>query len=260
MDQVKRKMMLGLATTAVVWCGCLVGCSTSNKDALVAPQPTIAPYESANGDVLWAVVPLRNESGTSQVDVGAISDQIVVAAEEVQGVRALPLNRTLEAMRAQRMSAVRTPGDARLLANAMGVDGIIVGTITAYDPYTPTIGLSLALYARPGSPVDRSMKRVDPKLLQAAATDKTPTSGSVFIDQPMATTSELLDAKNNGVLMELKSYAEGRSDPNSALGWKRYTASMVLYSEFAAHKAVASLVQSEWIRAAGADPGRMTDR
>lgn len=259
MDQRTRKNLVGLMTAAVVWCGCAAGCATSTKDALVAPQQTLAPYET-NGDVLWAVVPLRNESGTSQVDVGAISDQIVAAAEEVRGVRALPLNRTLEAMRAQRMAAVRTPGDARQLANAMGVDGIIVGSITAYDPYTPTLGLSLALFARPGSPVDRSMKRLDPKALQASATDTTPTSGSIYTDQPMATASELLDAKNNGVLMELKSYAEGRGDPNSALGWRRYTASMPLYAEFAAHKAVGALIQSEWIRAAGADQGRMSDR
>lgn len=259
MAEVNANKMLVLAAHAVAWCGLISGCASSNKDALVVPQSTIAPYET-NGDVLWAVVPLRNESGTSHVDVGAISDQVVAAAEEVRGIRALPLNRTLEAMRAQRLSAVRTPGDARQLANAMGVDGIIVGSITAYDPYTPTLGLSLALYARPGSPVDRTMKRVDPKVLQASATDTTPTSGSMYVDQPMATASELLDAKNQGVLMELKSYAEGRSDPNSALGWRRYTASMVLYSEFAAHKAVGSLVQSEWIRAAGVDPSRMTDR
>lgn len=259
MVQMNTKNMLGLSALVVACCGLISGCASSNKDALVAPQPTIAPYET-NGDILWAVVPLRNESGASQVDVGAISDQVVAAAEEVRGIRALPLNRTLEAMRAQRMSAVRTPGEARQLANAMGVDGIIVGTITAYDPYTPTIGLSLALFARPGSPVDRSMKRIDPKTLQASATDTTPTSGSIYLDQPMATASELLDAKNNGVLMELKSYAEGRSDPNSALGWRRYTASMMLYSEFAAHKAVDSLVQSEWIRAAGVDPGRTSDR
>ncbi len=259
MDSMHAKKMLGLAATTVVCCGLFLGCASSSKDALIAPQATIAPYETS-GDVLWAVVPLRNESGTSQVDVGAISDHIVAAAEEVRGVRALPLNRTLEAMRAQRMSAVRTPGDARQLANAMGVDGIIVGSITAYDPYTPTIGLTLALYARPGSPVDRSMKRIDPKMLQASATDTTPTSGSMYVDPPMSTASELLDAKNQGVLMELKSYAEGRSDPNSALGWKRYTASMMLYAEFAAHKAVGSLVQSEWIRAAGVDPARTSDR
>lgn len=259
MESVIAKKMLSLAMTTVACCGLFSGCASSSKDALVAPQATIAPYET-NGDVLWAVVPLRNESGTSQVDVGAISDHIVAAAEEVRGVRALPLNRTLDAMRAQRMSAIRTPGDARQLANAMGVDGIIIGSITAYDPYTPTIGLSLALYARPGSPVDRSMKRIDPKALQASATDTTPTSGSMYVDQPMSTASELLDAKNQGVLMELKSYAEGRSDPNSALGWKRYTASMMLYSEFAAHKAVGSLVQSEWIRAAGVDPARTSER
>lgn len=240
------------------------GCASSSKDALIAPQATLAPYEAARGDVLWAVAPLRNESGTSEADVGAISDALVAAAEEVRGVRALPLNRTLEAMRALRMAAVRTPGDARQLAQAMGVDGVLVGSITAYDPYTPVLGMSLALYARPGALADRNGRKLDARALQTAATDATPIVGSVHADAPLATASELLDAKNHQVLMDLKQYAEGRSDASApavgGLGWKKYTASMPLYAEFAAHQTVRALLQSEWIRVSGVDWGRGEDR
>jgi hypothetical protein len=62
--------------------------------------------------------------------------------------------------------------------------------------------------------------------------------------------SEHLDAKNHQVLMDVKSYAEGRHDPKTALGWKRFTASMDLYTEFAAWRTVGQLVDHEWIRLA----------
>jgi len=62
--------------------------------------------------------------------------------------------------------------------------------------------------------------------------------------------SEFLDGKNHQVVMDVQAYATGRHDPNSALAWRRYLASMDLYSEFAAWHAVGRLIDHEWIRLA----------
>jgi hypothetical protein len=75
-------------------------------------------------------------------------------------------------MRALEFPAVRTPIEAQQLARAMGVDGIVAGTITAYDPYDPPVfGLSLALYAQPSLGGDGGGPLSDPRLLSFQATD-----------------------------------------------------------------------------------------
>jgi hypothetical protein len=224
----------------------LAGCASAPRDMLVAPRTLTAPYDSSRGDVVWAVTPLRNESGVSEARGEVLGDKLVAAAEEVQGVRCVPLNRTLMAMRALEMDAVRSPGDARKLAELLGVDGILVGSITAWDPYTPVLGLSVALYARPGAALGHraALGARDASTMTADAGGP----GS-FGDGPLAIVSEHLDAKNNAVLMDIRSYGEGRQSGASALGWKRYTESMDLFGEFAAYRIVDGILQREWVRA-----------
>ena len=61
-------------------------------------QPIVlrAPYETER---VWAVVPFANESGVSNADGVAVADRFVSEIEQVEGLRCLPLNRTLAAMR-----------------------------------------------------------------------------------------------------------------------------------------------------------------
>lgn len=225
-------------------------CVTSRRSALDQPTVVLAPYDRSGGEPLVAVVPLANESGTTLADPEAISDQLVAALAEVDGVRCLPLNRTLAAMAALDMPVVASPGDARRLAQAMNVDGLVVGSLTAYDPYNPpVIGLNLALYARGESMAEPDGPRLDTRSLTASATD--PGLGaSAFREHPVATVAEHLDAKNHGVLASVQDYARGRHDPDSPLGWRRYVSSMPLFSEFAAHHAVAGLMHAETARVA----------
>jgi len=95
----------------------LAACSSSNKPDLEAPRQILAPYDPMAGEVLWAIAPLRNETGTSLLDPLEVSDEIVAAAEQAQGVRALPLNRSLEAMRALELAQISTPAEARQLTS-----------------------------------------------------------------------------------------------------------------------------------------------
>lgn len=235
---------LSLALAPALLC---VGCAGPAPE-LTAPQITLAPYESPS-EVLWAVAPLRNESGTSAVDPMTVSDKLVAAAEEIRGVRCLPLNRTLETMRALKMPGLATPGDIAKLAQQMGVDGLLVGSVTAYDPYTPSIGLSLVLWAKPGSAMDGMVlsKGVDPRTLQFQARELPP-SANRRNDGVVASVSEFLDGKNHQVLLDVRNFASGRSKPTDALNWKRYVASMPLFEEFAANYALSRLMHSEWIR------------
>lgn len=246
-----RRSTFARALFGAALLSCLAaGCGT-NKGQLVAPHTLGAPYDTSRGEVLWAVVPLRNESGTTIADSYEISDKVVAAAAQVRGVRMLPLNRTIATMRALKMTGLASPADAKRLASEMGVDGLIVGSITAWDPYDPPkLGLALALYTRPGAMDRPGTDTLDTRTLEYQPTDYQYFPRSSYDSAPASVVSEFLDGKNHQVLMDVRTYATGRHDPNTALGWHRYLASMDLYSEFAAWHTVGRLIDHEWIRLA----------
>ncbi len=220
------------------------------QPGLVPPSVTISPYGENPAGPLWAVVPLQNESGTSTVDSLLVSDAVVAAASEVRGISAVPLNRTIQAMRALELTSIQTPAQARMLARAMGVDGVLIGSITAYDPYDPPVmGLSLALYL-----ANETSAGFGPGIgiqeLLYQPTDQLGGRGGAPSRVPASAIALHLDAQNHDVLMEVKRYASGRSDPADANNWRRYTRSMALYTKFAAHQALEQLIQNEWIRLA----------
>ncbi len=241
----------------------LGACTGSRKDVLVQPETLSAPrYPGLSGRApVWAVAPLRNESGVSVVDPLVVTDQLARQAHAVDGLDVIPLNRTIAVMRALRMDEVQSPVEARRLAEALGADAIIVGTMTAWDPYNPPkIGLSLALFARDGSPMvwsppaqpvsGRSQDTPETFALETSGRDTTLVSAG-FSDEPMSTASEHLDGANHAVQMQVKNYARGRHDTVSALGWRRYLASMPLYTEFVSHRLVGRLLEEERRRVGG---------
>ena len=240
----RASLALDVALLLVTLLG--AGCA-ADKDARVPPQVLVAPYDSSKGEALWAVVPLANESGVSFADTGLVADALVSKVDEARGIACLPLNRTIGAMRARGLTAIRSPADARMLMNALGVDALLVGSITAYDPYNPPkLGIVLAIFATENRPSDG----VDPMKLQAAYTDQDPKVRTQFLDKPIATISEHFDGANHEVQLAIQRYASGRSEPASALGWRGMLASMDLYVEFAAHEAVSRLLEQERLRLA----------
>ncbi len=219
----------------------LLGASCATQPDLVAPEVLVSPYAGRAESPLWAVAPLINESGTSAADNLAVTDAVVAKVAEARGLACVPTNRVIAAMRALGLASVASPADARRLADALGVDALVVGSITAYDPYDPpTLGLTLGVIHRnaPGS-------TLNPRQLQnAAAEPATPVSAGA----PSIVVSEHLDGKNHDVLFSLKRYADGRHNPQAALGWRSYLASMNLFTEFAAYWTVGRLLDGERLR------------
>jgi hypothetical protein len=256
MTTVKTMLRTGFSLRAPAMLACALllllagtpGCQS--KPELVAPELLISPYDLTETEALWAVAPLANESGTTAVDVLAVSDAIVGKLTETEGIAALPMNRTLAAMRALQLPGVRSPAEARALAEALGVDAIIVGSITAYDPYNPpTIGLTLALYTRSAPPSNAPEE--DPRSFRSAATETAPPR-STFTDAPSSVVIEQLPGNNHAVKMNVRQYAEGRHKQGSALGWEEYLASMDRYTDFAAYWVVRRLLEEERLRLARA--------
>ena len=71
---------------------------------------------------------------------------------------------------------------------------------------------------------------------------------SSYDGAPTSVISEHLDARNHEVLVAVQHYAYGRDDPRLSLGWRRYTASMDLFTQFGAARAVDRLLESESAR------------
>ncbi|MGQ0626570.1 MAG: hypothetical protein ACT4PL_00530 [Phycisphaerales bacterium] len=252
----KNPLLRGMrlsATMGLVLIAMTGGCAPS-EEVLTRPFALSAPYPVLSPLPLWAVAPLNNESGTSAVDALALTDTVIGKVSEVQGLATIPLNRTLAAMRALRISAIRSPEDARRVADALGADAIVVGSITAYDPYNPPkLGITLGLFSGGKSRVmgtAPSESGLDPAALQRAATE-----GGIKAATPRpeaeSIVSTYLDANNHGVLLDLQGYAAGRHDRTGPLGWRKYLVSMDLYAEFAAFQTVERLLVAEQARVSG---------
>ena len=242
-----------LALVAVIAAACSLGsCGPKERGRLDVPEVLVAPYDSTRGTVLWAVVPLTNESGASFVDQMAVSDALVTKIAETRGLSCLPLNRTIAAMRALGSKSVNSPNQAKALANALGADGLVVGSITAYDPYNPPkIGLNLALFTRDGGQMDQA---IDPFGISIQYSEFMKRITTQYNERPASVVTLHLDGSNHEVLMDLKRYQTGRHDVDSALGWRTALMNMDLYTQFAAYEAVGRLLEMERMRVAQPAP------
>lgn len=240
------KRVVASVVLVVGLCLTNVGCGGSS---LTPPDTLVSPYDSAYGEALWAVAPLVNESGTTILELDALTDALVRSCQQIEGVRCLPLNRVLSEMRGLGMSStVRTPDEAAALASRLGVNGLIVGTVTDYDPYNPPkLGMSLVLQS--GAALSRQAG-LNLDGLRGGATTSETGSTARYTELPNASISIVFDGRNHATLMEMRRYASGRHDPGTASGWRTYLTSMPLFSEFAAHAAVGRLLDEERLRLA----------
>lgn len=224
--------------------GLLTGCETPMVEHRIE-----APYAQRQ---VWAVAPLRNESGSRYADGMQVADHLTRSFEQVQGIDALPLNRVLQAMDALKLTGIQSREDAIHLREVLGVDALVVGTVTHYDAYDPPkIGLALDLYAWP---LDRRGKGLDIRGLSWAPTaDKAGIRrGTLYRpDQPVTTVSGYFDASGVGTKQLLDDYAYGRgSTPNTLHERRLYTINMNLFQEFAGHEMGSQLIWAEWRRLA----------
>lgn len=259
--------ILALALTMALTQGC-----AQNQEELVSPNVLRAPlYPSETpGDVLWAVAPLANESGVSIVDELVITDTLLNQIHQVKGISVVPLNRTIGAMRVAGLNRLSSPEEALELAELLGVDAIVVGSITAWDPYNPPrIGFNLALFVRPGSmgyggdPLSPAVGGMDDPIAFSTSTAGDTAwqreAESSYGTSPTSVASDHLDGASHEVQMAVRSYAYGRTETVSALGWRRYLASMPLFADFACFEMTDRLLDAESRRllkqSAAAEPG-----
>jgi len=239
-EQVRLILLSVLALASMAGLGC-----THRRHV---QAPLVSPYAERQ---VWAVAPLRNESGSLNADGLRLADHLTHQLELVQGIDTLPVNRVINAMQALEMNGVRSPEDALALRNLLGVDGLVVGSITAYDPYDPMVlGLALDFYAH---------AVVNSRPLDIRALSWAPTSDAAGMnqqtvfdtDQPNISVAGYFSASSPDVKRRLEAYAYGRgTSSNARHNTRLYTLDTNLFGEFVSYQMCSHLVWAQWQQAA----------
>lgn len=191
---------------------------------------------------IWAVAPAVNLSGQAQVDELIHADLLFQQVQQVQGITAIPVNRVKEVYASLRIEKVQSVEQAALVCDLLGCDGLIVPTVTIYDPYNPPkFGAALHLFRSAGS-----MAR--PAALDVRELARRATPGpneSLPRRSPFEQAVGMFDASNGTVRDALLAYADGRHDPVGPLGSKEYFVSMDRFAGFAYHSLLRELIESE---------------
>lgn len=208
-------------------------------------EPLVSPYP---GRQVWAIAPIINESGSAHASGLVFADHLARQLENASNIDVLPVNRVLAVMESQRMAGVRGPGDVQQLLKLLGADYLVVGTITAYDPYDPPkMGVAIELYA---SPRVEEVRLVNLRRLSSASTDRDITPAAyVDVSRPVSLASGYFDAADPGVREKLQRYGRERSQADGeASSWRLYRINMNLYSEFVSYVMSWRLLESERLR------------
>ncbi len=213
------------------------------------PSRLSAPYGDRQ---VWAVVPLRNESGSLHADGLKAADQIAQRLETVMGLDTVPVNRVLAAMQALKMSGVNDAKGVSDLRDVLGVDALVVGTITAYDPYDPPkLGIAIELYF---DPIRQSAHATNLRdLIRAGTDDVPPPDQQTRPSRPVSVVSGFYDAADPAVHQQLVKYAamrSGQDEDDPASDWHLYQIDMDLYTEFVTYLVSKQLLRVEQERLA----------
>ncbi len=228
----------------------LVGC----VKPLAMPTVLKAPYETER---VWAVVPFANESGVSLVDPMVVADRFVGEIEAVDGLRCLPLNRTLAAMRSLGLTSVRDIQQAYTLMRTLQADGLLLGTITDWDPYKPLrFGAAVEVVSAGGGTQNRPLDLSELTMPTAESTG----SGGGGSRAEISQASRIFDARNHETLADLERYSAGRSNPESGMGVRAYEVRIDLFSRFGAYMLTRDLLEQEAARLGVALPAGRAER
>ena len=211
-------------------------------------EPLVSPYAERR---VWAVAPLRNESGSLNADGLVMADHLARQLENASHVDVVPVNRVLRAMEVLELPAITTEAHVQSVMQLLNVDGLVVGSITAYDPYDPPkLGLAIELFDGGRA---ATLDAIDTRDLTRAATAEQSSPYARGGAQPMSRrdgvasgVSIFLDAATADVRDKLKLYGGDRGGENHhPEGWHRYRISMDLYSEFVSYVASWRLMRAE---------------
>ena len=190
------------------------------------------------GSMTVAVAPAINLSGSRDFDPDRFADVMARELGYGERIHVVPVSRVLAVLSAQGKTGVESPGHALELVRLLGVDAILVFSVTDYDAYDPpSIGITGQLYGRRPEP---GLGGLDPVALSREASS----GGSRASRVPglLAQSQQVFDAAHESVVNEVRLFAEKRGAGRSAYGWRAYLVSQEGFIEYCCHAIVESLL------------------
>ena len=187
---------------------------------------------------IWAIAPAVNLSGEPSVDPILQADLLFQQLQAVNNVTVIPVNRVVEVYAALHITRVESEEQASIVCEQLGCEGLIIPTITIYDPYNPPkLGAALQLMRK--TPVDRS-NNVDVRELTRRAT---PLETASLPQKPgFIQVVGMYDAADGTVRDAVRSYAHGRNDPTGPLAASEYLVSMDRYCGFVYYTLIQQMI------------------
>ena len=199
-----------------------------------------SPYRQPQS---MAVAVFSNRSGSADLDVMAATDAFYTELQAIEGIEVVAVNLVIAAMEELQMSGINSPGDAMLLAQQLALDGVIVGSVTSYDPYfPPKLGMVVELYRHTDDSQRLADSHVDPGQMARAGRQVELSPAEPI--RPTARVTRILDADESPVVERLKRYADGRGGQDRPYGWKLYTTRQN-YLRFVSHEIITELMAKE---------------
>lgn len=223
----------------------LLGCQAMSTKPMALPSP----YPTRQ---VWAVAPLRNESGTLQADSLRFADKLAEQIEQVQGVSVLPVNRTLAAMEQLQIREITSPAQVVALQRLLAADALVIGSISGYDSYDPPkVGLIVELHRVIRTPAIGDLQQVRRFAVSASAKGNTLDANGIS-PRPISVVSHFYDAADPHTRDELQRFADRRGgEDNDPATWRLYRIDMDRYETFTCYATVARLIDQEWRRLHG---------
>lgn len=227
---------LRLGVLAVAWISMASGCALWRDKPYGEEQQMFLPGEHRQ---VWAIAPAVNISGESQIDPLLQSDLVYREMQKIHGLTVIPVDRVVEVYASLKIDRIQNERQAREICKALGCDGLVVPTVTAYDPYDPPkFGASLQLFVTPGT--FQHLPKLDPRMLERSGT------AVAIPDMPethnMAQVVEIYDSSDGTVRDRVFAYSKGRIDPNGPLGVSEITQDMDRYCAFGYHELLSELI------------------
>ena len=231
-------LLLGVLLLSGVLCS---GCNKPNRTDRIYEDPYPLPRT-------LAVAPFLNQSGSDYLDVLAVTDEFYTELQQVKNLDVVAVNKVLATMSRMGIMKISNPDDAVRLVDALGIDGVIVGSITQYDPYRPPkMGMAVQLYTT-GKDSDKKLpaQHINPGKLARAAKPFALEAGKALL--PRVGVVRIFDADHNDVIDRLKQYAADRAGNDRPSGWETYLTSR-RYLRFVSYEVIGEMLalERDWL-------------
>ena len=221
----------------------LVGCAKPSSYGI--ERRIAAPVTSPQ---VWAVAPAVNLSGEEGVDPLLQADLLYGRLQNVHGITAVPVNRVAEAYLVLGIGGISSPADAAQVCEVLGVDALVVPSVTLYSPYDPpTMGASLQVFAATGGAL-RSGRLAGADAVRGLSRTASADSAEQMLPPPGTAGSQMVqqvgvfDARDGSVRRAADRYAHGRHDPEGPGGGRDVFLVMDRYAGFVYHALLADLM------------------